>query len=82
MKGKEGTRDSGGQDAKSGRYSSRSGLCPSGEKGFFADLLGATGMQTLQDLHHSIPLAGQIAMRPFPTLVVNRLLRWLPFSPC
>jgi len=38
MKGKEGTGDPGGLDAKSGRYSSRSGLCPSGEKGFFADV--------------------------------------------
>ena len=37
MKGKEGTGDPGGPDAKSGRYSSGSGLCPSGEKGFFAD---------------------------------------------
>jgi len=37
MKGKEGTGDRGGPDAKTGRYSSRSGLCPSGEKGFFAD---------------------------------------------
>jgi len=38
MKGKEGTGDPRGQDAKSGRYSSGSGLCPSGEKGFFADV--------------------------------------------
>ena len=38
MKDKEGTGDLGGPDAKTGRYSSRSGLCPSGEKGFFADL--------------------------------------------
>ena len=38
MKGKEGTGDPGGPDAKSGRYSSRSRLCPSGEKGFFADV--------------------------------------------
>jgi len=38
MKGKEGTGDPGGPDAKSGRYSSGSGLCPSGEKGFFADV--------------------------------------------
>jgi len=37
MKGKEGTGDPGGLDAKSGRYSSGSRLCPSGEKGFFAD---------------------------------------------
>jgi len=37
MKGKEGTGDPGGPDAKSGSYSSGSGLCPSGEKGFFAD---------------------------------------------
>jgi len=37
MKSKEGTGDPGGPDAKSGRYSSGSGLCPSGEKGFFAD---------------------------------------------
>jgi len=34
---KEGTGDPGGPDAKSGRYSSGSGLCPSGEKGFFPD---------------------------------------------
>jgi len=39
MKGKEGTGDPGGPDAKSGRYSSGSGLCPSGEKGFFADVI-------------------------------------------
>jgi len=38
MKGKEGTGDPGGPDAKSGRYSSGSGLCPSGEKVFFADV--------------------------------------------
>jgi len=37
MKGKEGTGDPGGPDAKSRRYPSGSGLCPSGEKGFFAD---------------------------------------------
>ena len=37
MKGKESAGDPGGPDAKSGRYSSGSGLCPSGEKGFFAD---------------------------------------------
>jgi len=38
MKGKEGTGDQGGLDAKSRRYSSGSGLGPSGEKGFFADV--------------------------------------------
>jgi len=38
MKGKEGTGDAGGPDAKSGRYSSGSGLCPSAEKGFFGDV--------------------------------------------
>jgi len=38
MKGNEGTGDPGGPDAKSGRYSSGSGLCPSGEKRFFADV--------------------------------------------
>jgi len=38
MKGKEGTGDPGGQDAKSGRYSPGSGLRPSGEKCFFADV--------------------------------------------
>ena len=43
MKGKEGTGDQAGQDAKSGRYSSRSGLCPSGENGFFADDGGRAG---------------------------------------
>jgi len=37
MKGKEGTGDPGGQETKSGCYSSGSGLCPSGEKAFFAD---------------------------------------------
>jgi len=37
MKGKEGTADPGGPDAKSGRYSSGSGLGPSGETGFFDD---------------------------------------------
>jgi len=35
MKGKEGIGDPGGQDAKSGRYSSGGGLCPSGEKRLF-----------------------------------------------
>ena len=38
MKGKEDTGDPGGADAKSGSYSSGSGLCPSGENGFFADV--------------------------------------------
>jgi len=38
MKGQEGTGDPGGLDAKSRRYPTRSGLCPSGEKDFFADL--------------------------------------------
>jgi len=38
MKDKEGMGDPGGPDTKSGRYSSQSGLCPSGEKGFFADV--------------------------------------------
>ena len=42
MQGKEGTGDPRGPDANSGRYSSRSGLCPSGEKGFFADAAGAS----------------------------------------
>jgi len=37
MKGKEGTGDRGGPDAKSGCYSSGSGLSLSGEKAFFAD---------------------------------------------
>ena len=37
MQGKQGTGDPGGPNAKSGRYSSGSGLCPSGEKSFFAD---------------------------------------------
>jgi len=37
MKVKEGMGDLGGADAKSRRYSSGSGLCPSGEKCFFAD---------------------------------------------
>jgi len=37
MKGKECTGDPGGPDAKSGPYSSGSGLCPSAEKGFLAD---------------------------------------------
>ena len=40
MKGNEGTGDLGGQDAKSGRYSSRIALQPSREKGFFADVTG------------------------------------------
>jgi len=44
MKGKEGTGDLGGPDAKSRRYSSGSGLCPSGVEGFFADeLIGQYG---------------------------------------
>jgi len=38
MKGKKGTGDPGGPDAKSRRYASGTGLCPSGEKGFFADI--------------------------------------------
>jgi len=42
MKGKEGTGDPGGLDAKSGHYSSGSRLCPSGEKGFFADVFKRT----------------------------------------
>ena len=46
MKGKEGTGDPGGPDAKSGRYASGSGLCPSGEKGFFADV----------SMNYSLPL--------------------------
>jgi len=37
MKGKEGTGDGPRPDAMSGSYSSGSGLCPSREKGFFAD---------------------------------------------
>jgi len=36
--GQEGTGDPGGPEAKSGRYSSGSGLCPSGANGFFADV--------------------------------------------
>jgi len=44
MKGKEGAGDLGGPDANSGRYSSRSGLCPSGEKGFFGDASDVTIM--------------------------------------
>ena len=39
MKGKEGTGDRGGEDPNSGHCSPRSGLCLSGEKGFFADAL-------------------------------------------
>ena len=39
MKAKEGTGHQGGPHAKSGRYSSGSGLCPSRETGFFADAL-------------------------------------------
>ena len=37
MKGKEGTGDPGGADAKSGGFSSGSVLSPSGEKGCFPD---------------------------------------------
>jgi len=48
MKGKEGTGDPGGPDAKSGRYSSKSGLCPSGENCFFADV--ETSFLLKQDL--------------------------------
>jgi len=39
MKATEGTGHPGGPHAKSGRYSSGSGLCPSRETGFFADAL-------------------------------------------
>ena len=39
MKGKEGTGDPGGADTKSRLYSSASGLCQLGEKGFFVDVL-------------------------------------------
>jgi len=39
MKGKEGTGDPRGQDAKSGPYSSASGLSLSGANGFFADVV-------------------------------------------
>jgi len=41
MKGKEGTGDPGGPDAKSGRYSSGTGLCLYREKGLFADVASA-----------------------------------------
>jgi len=40
MKGKEGSGDPEGQEAKSGLASSRRGLDTSGEKGFFADDCG------------------------------------------
>jgi len=45
-------------------------------------LLSATGMRTLQDLYHSIPLAERIPMRPLLTLADIILLRYRPFSPC
>ena len=48
MKGKEGTGDRGGPDAKSGRYSSGSGLCPSGEKRFFADVSESSGRVNIE----------------------------------
>jgi len=38
MKGKDGTGDPGGPDAMSRPYSPGSGLCPSREKRFFADV--------------------------------------------
>jgi len=57
MKGKEGTGDPGGPDAKSGRYSSGSGLCPSGEKAFFADVLSPTlrSFQTISSMPVIVP---------------------------
>ena len=48
MKGKEGTGDPGGPDAKSTRYSSASGLCPFGEKGFFADEVSTLSLPILR----------------------------------
>jgi len=48
MKGKEGTADPGGQQAKSRRYLSGSGLCPSGEIVFFAN--GARGLSDREGL--------------------------------
>jgi len=50
MKGKEGTRDPGGPDAKSGRYSSGSGLCPSRENGFFADVIESVELLNIINL--------------------------------
>jgi len=51
MKGKEGTADLGEQQAKSGRYSSGSGLCPSGEKVFSANRArGLSDREGLVDL--------------------------------
>ena|SRR5207302_3158928 len=41
----------------------------------------ATGMQTLWDLYHSIPLDELIPMVPFPSLPDNWLLSYPPFLP-
>jgi len=51
MKGKEGTGDLGRPDSKSGRYSSGSGLCPSGEKAFFADVAKSLRYQQKRVCH-------------------------------
>jgi len=61
MEGKEGTGDSGGLDAKSRRYSSRGGLCLSGETVFFADAALITKIAGEQaDLKGFLP-AGSIS---------------------
>jgi len=64
MKGKEGSGDPEGREAKSGLASSRCGLDTSGEKGFFADVLGhPPGLRPLiKEIH-----------RPARSLTINRL---------
>ena len=61
MKGKEGSGDPEGREAKSGLASSGRGLDTSGEKGFFADVIRQTHMVLIQNLlcHqicHTLPL--------------------------
>jgi len=48
MKGKEGSGDPEGQEAKSGLASSRCGLYRSGEKGFFADAIYARSTRSIR----------------------------------
>jgi len=68
MKGKEGTGDPGGPDAKSGRYSSGSELSPSGENGFFADASPAITRSRGGDFSGN--------PRPIPVWGPCTLIRW------
>ena len=73
MKGKEGTGDPGGPDAKSGRYLSRSRLCPSGEKGFFADGLNLCAERPVTCIHCSDCLSSSVC-----NLMRRRSIHLLP----